>query len=368
MKKIDQTNYEKIAVLVPANNEEKVISICLDAVLKMTSAQHVYVVDDGSKDNTGKIARKYTRNVVRTPNRGKAHALNFGIKNYNLTKKYNYILFMDADTKPSSSYLNFALRHFKNDKEKKIHCVIGRVKVSGNNWISKYRQWEYQISYLIHKKAQEYMKSILVAPGCATLYRSEVFKTLKFPSGTLTEDMDFTFQMHRNGLNYMVFDNKAIVYTIDPQNLKDFVKQLNRWYTGFWQVVRKHDVPWRGQVLDFEVAMLAVEGLYSGFLVILFAISIIKFLFFGGFGVFIYPFLFDLIIFFIPSMLWSMWSDKDYTRIFYIFHFYFLRFLSSLIFLKSFFSGFISLEKEYVWNSNRELRKEGLKWRFLARN
>ncbi len=361
-------NQIKVAVLVPANNEEKVIAISLEAILRLVPAKSIYVVDDGSKDKTGKIARQYTSNVLRTQNRGKAHALNMGIKYFKLTKKYEYILFMDADTKPKADYLDHALKHFEKDKEKSIHCVIGRVKVSGNNWISKYRQWEYQISYLIHKKAQEYLKSILVAPGCATLYRSNVFNSQRFPSGTLTEDMDFTFQMHRKGYNLMVFDNNAIVYTIDPLNLKDFVKQLNRWYTGFWQVLRKHDVPWRGQILDLEVAMLAIEGLYSGFLVILFGVSIINFLFFGGFGVFIYPLIFDLIIFFIPSMLWSMWSDKDYTRFIYVFHFYFLRCISSLIFLKSFFSGYISLEKEYVWNSNREIRKEGFKWRFLVRN
>lgn len=369
MKSKNKANKAKVAILIPAYNEAKVIGICLEAVLKLVPAKNVFVVDDGSKDNTSKIARKFTKNVLKTKNRGKAHALNVGIKNYNLTKKFEYILFMDADTKPKADYLDFALRHFSNDENKSVHCVIGRVKVAGNNWISKYRQWEYQISYLIHKRAQEYMGSILVAPGCATLYRSKVFTTEKFPAGTLTEDMDFTFQMHRKGFNKMLFENKSIVYTIDPLSLKDFIKQLNRWYTGFWQVVRKHDIPWQAQVLDLEVAMLAVEGLYNGLLVILMGLTLFNIIALGGPNVLMYPILFDLFIFFLPSIIWSIWSDKDYTRIFYIFHFYFLRFLSSIIFLRSFFYGFLSLEKEYVWDSNREsIRKEGLLWRFLARN
>lgn len=348
-----------VAALVPANNESKVIAKTLDALLKLVPPSCLYVVDDGSEDETAKIAKKYTKNVLITSNRGKANALNAGIKKFKLTKKHEYILFMDADSKPKSDFLRKALKHFRNDPKKKNICVVGRVKVLGSNWISKYRQWEYQISYLIHKRAQEYLNSILVTPGCATVYRSFIFDQFKFPIGTLTEDMDFTFQMHRAGFNKMIFETNAIVYTLDPQNVKDFSKQLSRWYTGFWQVVRKHDIPWQGQMLDLEVAILAIEGLYNGLLVIFFLIIIINLIFLGGISILVIPLLFDLFLFFIPSLIWSMISDKDYTRIFYIPHFYILRFLSSILFLKSYFDGFLSQEKEYVWNSNRYIGKEG---------
>lgn len=354
----NQNKKNPVAVLVPANNEEKVIAKTLDAILNLVPAENIYVVDDGSRDQTAEIAKTFTENVLSTQNRGKAHALNTGIEHFELTKKYGYIFFMDADTKPKADFLEKALVHFKDDPKKKIVCVIGRVKVSGSNWISKYRQWEYQVSYLIHKRAQEHLGSILVTPGCATIYRSFIFKKLKFPSGTLTEDMDFTFLMHRSGFNKMVFENKAIVYTLDPHSIKEFTKQLNRWYTGFWQVVRKHDIPWRGQILDFEVAMLATEGLYNGILVIFFLISIINLTVFGGISILFIPLFIDLFFFFIPTLIWSMLVDKDYSRILLIPHFYFLRFLSSIIFLKSYFNGFLSLEKEYVWDSNRHVGKE----------
>jgi len=114
-------------------------------------------------------------------------------------------------------------------------------------------------------------------------------------------------------------------------------------------------------MLDLEVFILATEGLFNGLLVIFFLISLINLLLFGGVNILVIPLLYDLFLFFIPSLIWSCLSDKDYTRIFFIPHFYFLRFLSSIIFLKSFFDGFLSLEKEYVWNSTRYLEKEGVK-------
>lgn len=351
---------ESVAVLIPANNEEGVIKKTLVAVLKFISPKDLYVVDDGSYDKTNTIAKKYSKNVLTQENRGKANALNAGIKHFKLTDKYEYVLFMDADSRPEVDFLDHVLQHFRKDKKKKIICVSGRIKGDGLDWISKYRQWEYQISFNIHKKAQSYISSILVTPGCATVYRCSIFKTLQFPTGTLTEDMDFTFQMHRSGFSNMVFEDKAIVYTVDPNTIRDFIAQLNRWYTGFWQVVRKHDIPWRGQMLDLEVAVLATEGLYNGLLVGFLFISVINLTIFGGISILFLPLLIDLFIFFIPSLVWSSVSDRDYLRILYIPHFYLLRFISSIIFLTSFFKGFLSIEREYVWNSNRNMGKEAV--------
>lgn len=351
---------EKVAILIPAHNEEKVISSTIKAVLRLADKKDVYVVDDGSTDGTSKIAKKYFINILTTPNEGKAHALNTGIRHFKLIEKYDFIFLMDADSSPRANFLKYALPHFKKDRKKEIFCVSGRVKGSTKNWITKYRQWEYQVAFLIHKKAQQHLSSILVTPGCATIYRSSIFKTQKFPSGTMTEDMDFTFQMHRAGYNKMIFESKAVVNTIDPYTLGDYAKQLERWYTGFWQSVRKHDVPWRGQMLDFEVAVLAIEGLYNGVLVAFLGASIIKLSFSGGLSILVTPILIDLFIFFLPSLIWSSIADKDYSRILFVPHFYLLRLLSSVIFIKSYFKGFLSREKTYVWDSTRYLGKEVL--------
>jgi poly-beta-1,6-N-acetyl-D-glucosamine synthase len=343
----------KIAVIVPTSNEEDVIVETLQSIMKLVNGKDLYVIDDGSKDKTIQLSKLFTSNVLSIPHSGKAGALNFGIKYYNLTKKYDYILFMDADTQPSRNFLKFSLRHFRSDSNKDIIGIVGRVKGQGVNWISKYRQWEYQISHLIHKRAQSYLKSIVVLPGCATIYRSYIFDKFRFPKGTLTEDMDFTFMLHRSGYSNFVFEAKAIVYTQDPVNLKDYIRQLLRWYTGFWQNVRKHEIPWKGQMLDLEVVILAIEGLYNSLLVILLVTSLIPIVINNQISILGIPFLIDFFLFFLPTLIWSIISDRDYSRILLAPQFYLLRFLSSLIFLRSFFSGFLSLEMAYMWNTKR---------------
>lgn len=344
---------KSVCVLISAHNESKVLASTLESVSALLPLNDVYVIDDGSSDSTFQIASLLTPNVLSTPNRGKATALNTALVYFQLPQKYELILFLDADTRPQLDFLKFALPHFHQDMHQKIICVIGRVKGLGNNWVAKYRQWEYLVSHFIHKRAQANLGSIIVLPGCATIYRSYIFNELNFPVGTLTEDMDFTFLLHRQGLSRMVFEDRAIVYVQDPQRLSDFIIQISRWYKGFWQVVKKHQIPWRGQILDLEVAMLGLEGLYNGLIVIMFLFSIVPLTIFHRLDIFKLPVLIDFFIFFLPTLLWSSFVEKDFKYLLYIPHFYFLRVLSSLIFIKSYFLGFSGSQKEFVWDSHR---------------
>ena len=67
----------KISVVIPAYNEEKRIGSVLSEIKRM--GLEVFVVDDGSKDSTSRVAQKYTPNVLRHRiNLGKGAALKTG--------------------------------------------------------------------------------------------------------------------------------------------------------------------------------------------------------------------------------------------------------------------------------------------------
>src|SRR5258708_22686370 len=79
----------KVAVLIPAYNEEKVIERTVSAALNSDYPNlRVIVIDDGSKDLTLEVARRAFaaeeaagRGLLLTkPNAGKAEALNYGIE------------------------------------------------------------------------------------------------------------------------------------------------------------------------------------------------------------------------------------------------------------------------------------------------
>lgn len=90
---------ELISVIVPAYNMENYLEKCLDSIKNQTYQNlEVIVVDDGSKDSTLKIAKRYAIEdsrfvVIHQENSGLVGARKTGIKNAN----GNLIGFVDAD-------------------------------------------------------------------------------------------------------------------------------------------------------------------------------------------------------------------------------------------------------------------------------
>lgn len=340
----------RIAMLVPAHNEERVIGETLQSLLELVPAEDIFVVNDGSSDQTEVIAKQYTQNVLTLlPNRGKATAMNMCIEHFALSSRYEYVLPMDADTKVTSKFLDATLPVLDNDTKKEVCAVVGKVIGRNRSWVTTFRLWEYEVAQTIHKAAQSRENAIIVCPGCATVYRASIFNHVAIPLGTLTEDMDFTFLIHRKKLGKIVYIGRAVVVTQDPLTLRDLVKQIDRWYTGFWQCVSKHNIPWGGQMLDLEVAMLATEGIFNGLLVvsllILIPIALIKHP-----SVLLIPFLMDLCFFMIPTMILTAIRHKSWKIFFFIPNFYVARMASCIVFLKSFAKTILGFDLGMGWN------------------
>jgi len=141
--------------------------------------------------------------------------------------------------------------------------VVGQVTSEGVGAFGMYRMWEYTVVHSIYKPASALMQAMIVCPGCATIYAAKVLEQYRFSGDTKAEDMDYTFLLHRKNAGVMVYEDGAEVLTTDPLVMGDYVNQLHRWYTGFWQAVVKHNIPWGGQMLDIEASLFALEGLFS---------------------------------------------------------------------------------------------------------
>lgn len=105
-----------VSVIVPARNEEACLAACLQSILRQEGVLfEVIVVDDGSTDETRRIAESFTRVRIVTPGplpagwSGKTNAMLAGAR----AAKGEWLLFTDADTEHLSGSLGRALAEAK---------------------------------------------------------------------------------------------------------------------------------------------------------------------------------------------------------------------------------------------------------------
>ena len=94
----------RIAILIPAFNEEKTIADVIQGALRFGD---VFVSDDGSTDKTAEVAKRSGATILSQGNtQGYNPALNFGYQSL-LNKGYFGIATIDADGQHSSDDLHF---------------------------------------------------------------------------------------------------------------------------------------------------------------------------------------------------------------------------------------------------------------------
>ncbi len=87
----------RFLLLIPAYNEEKNIGKVIYKIKNLPFSVDIVVIDDGSKDNTAKVAENAGAFVITLPfNLGYGSALQTGYK-YAVKKDYDYLVQLDAD-------------------------------------------------------------------------------------------------------------------------------------------------------------------------------------------------------------------------------------------------------------------------------
>lgn len=229
-----------VAILVPAYNEEAVITDCLNALLKCQgNVTEIIVVDDGSADKTYDVARAaFAQNprvrVMRKPNGGKASALNLAIENASA----EILIAIDADTRLDDRAIAQLVRHFHDPN---VGAVAGAVEVGNpQGLITRFQALEYIISQNLDRRAFEVANGIIVVPGAIGAWRrSAVVAAGGYEDDTLAEDADLTLKLQRSGWR-ILYEPQALARTEAPQTLKLFVRQRFRWMFGMLQVAFKH--------------------------------------------------------------------------------------------------------------------------------
>ncbi|WP_455102317.1 glycosyltransferase [Prevotella nigrescens] len=233
----------EVSIIVPAYNEEvNIVRTISNLKQQDYPSFHIYLVDDGSSDNTLARAREQFGNdaevtIIEKENGGKASALNRGIA----ACTTEYVVCIDADTQLQSDAVSKLMRHFVADKTGRVGAVAGNVKVGNQrNMLTYWQAIEYTTSQNFDRMAYSNINAITVVPGAIGAFRKKVLEEVGgFTTDTLAEDCDLTMSINERG--YIIEnENYAIAMTEVPETLRQFVKQRIRWCFGVMQAFWKH--------------------------------------------------------------------------------------------------------------------------------
>lgn len=239
-------NYPKISVIVPVYNTEKYIHRCIDSILSQTFTDfELLLIDDGSKDNSGKICDEYAAKdsrvrVFHKENGGVSSARNLGLDKV----KGEWITFCDSDDYVTNQWLkNFICNSC--DKE----LIVESIKLvdGGNAYIAG------PVEY-IEGNGKDIMIALKYDSGTIgypvnKLFRRDIIDTycLRFKENLkLREDEEFV-------LRYLKYVNSGCV-----TNLGGYIYILPNYNIKY----RKEDV-FEVKLLLYKIALYISNGIYN---------------------------------------------------------------------------------------------------------
>ena len=233
----------RVAVLIPAYNEEKVIVRTIRSVMMSNYKNiRVIVIDDGSKDKTYQTAiDAYSADiasgrltVLTKPNGGKADALNFAV---DWITEEIYIG-IDADGVIAHDAITNLVCHFANPK---IGAVAGNAKVGNrvNLW-TRWQALEYITSQNFERRALDLFDVVMVVPGAIGAWRTSAVRAGGgYHTNTVAEDADLTMNLLEQGYS-VIYEDQALAFTEAPVNMDGLIRQRFRWSFGILQAIFKH--------------------------------------------------------------------------------------------------------------------------------
>jgi cellulose synthase/poly-beta-1,6-N-acetylglucosamine synthase-like glycosyltransferase len=259
-------DFPRVAVLIPAHNEGKVIRATLESMLALEYPEErleIIVVNDGSTDDTGAIVDELAasdrriRHLVVPPGeggKGKSRALNIGLK----ATDAPYISVYDADNTPEPPALRYLVAQLLLHPE--LGAVLGKHRTvnAGSTLLTRFINIETLSFQSIVQWGRYRLFRIATLPGTNYVIRRGLLDTLGgWDESAITEDSEMSIRVYMEGYRIKVIPY-AVTWEEEPETWAVWLKQRTRWVRGNNYVAKK----FLREIPQFSNKLLAVEVLY----------------------------------------------------------------------------------------------------------
>lgn len=210
---------ELISVIIPVYNTEKYIPRCLNSVLAQTYKNlEIILIDDGSKDNSGKVCDEYAKKdnrikVIYQKNQGVSVARNAGLR----IAKGDYIGFVDSDDYIYPNMYESLHNLIKETNADMAQCRYQKKFLDGRTAPYKYTIDE-KVIFDNRKAISLLFDGPITFTGVNKLYSKQIIKNVFFPTNTgMCEDLVFVYYALKNSEKISNTNNIYYDYCIERE-------------------------------------------------------------------------------------------------------------------------------------------------------
>ena len=224
-----------VSVLIPAHNEESVITNTIENILAMNYENfEVIVIDDRSTDNTASIIKDLEQRyekvtaLIRSADAfpGKSAVLNDAFK----LAKGEAILVFDADATVDPDFLSIMI---PNLEPKDVGAVQARkvIRNKNQNLLTRCQNNEYTMDAHF-QVSRDSVKGAVELRGNGELIKRQALESIDgWNNYTIVDDLDMSTRLHIKGWDIR-FCLDAVVYEEGIAYIKPLFRQRRRWLEG----------------------------------------------------------------------------------------------------------------------------------------
>lgn len=206
-------------ILIPMYNNEEYIKACIESIKNQTFKDFkVYIIDDGSKDNSFMAASTYADErfvIKRRENKGVSSTRQELLD----ISSGEYIMFIDSDDYLPDNYV--LEKMFNKFIETDSDIIISGISKNVNGKIVNNRILDQSEETVGTKQALEDLFYIKYnGPTLlGTIFKRKVFKDIKFVPGIIYEDAEIMYKIILNAKKITYFNINSYVYNIRENSI-----------------------------------------------------------------------------------------------------------------------------------------------------
>jgi 1,2-diacylglycerol 3-beta-glucosyltransferase len=252
------------SLLIPAHNEEKVLSETLERILNLDYPSELFevmVINDGSCDKTEKIARSYQKRFpnlkvfnIMTNNggKGKSATLNVGFADFLLTwrgleikPRHRWIIgVFDSDGIPKRDILKKVSFQFNDSKVGGVQTLV-RIKNAKTSFLAKLQDIEFLAFARIMQFARTNYSGAVALGGNGQFVRATALDDTAIKSqeeywsqDSLTEDLELGVRLLTKKWKNVYIDTTFVAQE-GTETLNTMFRQRERWAWGTLQALKQ---------------------------------------------------------------------------------------------------------------------------------